>query len=121
MFMRFLPLSVILLCGPTFAADTKSTTLVVNVAPTCAVDIVSAPYLVDPLKNEAAGQIFFRYSVRTSRYVGSGSINLGPLDVGRNITFSARLAGLGSPVTGRTVATGQSVIAATFGADSHTM
>ena len=119
--MRYLPILAFITSVSAFAAtDTRSTTLIVNVGPACAAAIVSSPYTVDPVKNTASGQILFRYAIRTSRAGGSGTINLRPLDPGRTITFSTRLAGIGAASGEQTVSSGETAVAGTFGADAHT-
>ena len=74
------------------AADVRSTLLVLNVPPACAISIVSSRFSSDAVNNVSSGEILFRYSIRTSRAGGGGSIKLRSLDSGRPASVSTHLS-----------------------------
>ena len=82
--MRLLTMMLFAFGLPALAgADVRSTLLVLNVPPACAISVVSSRVSSDAVNNVSSGEILFRYSIRTSRSGGGGSIKLRSLDLSR--------------------------------------
>jgi hypothetical protein len=102
------------------AAEVRTTVLVVNVSPACAISVVSSRVSSDGVNNVSSGEILFRYSIRTSRSGGGGSIKLLALDSGRPVSISTQLSGAAAGVPlAQTLTSGESLVVARFGTNAH--
>ena len=117
--MRIFLTAMALACAAFAAQQSRTTVLLVNVGPACAVSIASSTVRPDPVNGAFDGEIRFRYQMRTSRG-GAGDIHLKALDSGRTLTYTVSLSGAGTPAAGLQTLTGmQPLSVATFGPDAH--
>lgn len=118
--MRWLSALVVALGLPAAGAtDIRSSLLVINVDPACSVSIVSSRVNLES-NGVSSGEILFRYSVRTSRSGGGGSIKLSSGDSGRTITLSSQVSGAGTAAPGaQSFVSGDSIVVVTFPANAH--